>query len=492
MGTQSIAPSETVSGPSFSELQRRSAASHATSSSRRRSRRIGAAAASGLLGLTFLPLAVAHGDDWTLAPDPGSKELITGIYGYGFQGEGTAPPAVPGSIQGNQVFDWTNVTANESGKFVGYESYTNDYLGGSNNEVYVAGDVTGAGGPSVGSVFDTYTFGDGAYTNTYSAIPNGDGTATITDALQTPTGTIVIPTTFDAADGMIAYAGGVPDGIGSDTISPLGSVSVHSISGIPPLDVALQGTQTFDIDGNAKDTFTVADTPTTDVLGTYTEAVVATSPSTDGSIGDGSIFNTINFFGYDSFYSDVVSTTGGPNTITETIATPLGNSVIPLTFDAAEAEDLSNSSITLPNGAIFDPTTELGVTGVNGLPPVDVSVQGGQGFSVLVDGASAGTFTADVTNTLDEFVDSAETILVTSSTDAAIPKGSEFEIVNLGNGYESIYSDIASATAGQDVITETLVTPFGDISMPPSFDAAAGLINDMFTIFAGGDPISGI
>ena len=27
---------------------------------------------------------------------------------------------------------------------------------------------------------------------------------------------------------------------------------------------------------------------------------------------------------------------------------------------------------------------------------------------------------------------------------------------------------------------ETLVTPFGDISMPPSFDAAAGLINDMF------------
>ncbi len=77
---------------------------------------------------------------------------------------------------------------------------------------------------------------------------------------------------------------------------------------------------------------------------------------------------------------------------------------------------------------------------------MDVGVQGGQDFSVLVDGASAGTFTADVTNTLDQFVDSTETILVTSSTDAAIPKGSEFEIVNVGNGFENLYSDIASAT----------------------------------------------
>ena len=100
---------------------------------------------------------------------------------------------------------------------------------------------------------------------------------------------------------------------------------------------------------------------------------------------------------------------------------------------------------------------------------------------------ASGSFTADVTNTLDEFNDSTETILVTSSTDAATPAaGSEFEIVNLGYGFESVYSDIASATPGGDTIMETLVTPFGDFSMPPSFDAAAGLINDMFMTFAGG------
>ncbi len=39
---------------------------------------------------------------------------------------------------------------------------------------------------------------------------------------------------------------------------------------------------------------------------------------------------------------------------------------------------------------------------------------------------------------------------------------------------------------------ETLVTPFGDFSMPPSFDASAGLINDMFMIFAGGAPLGGM
>jgi hypothetical protein len=127
----------------------------------------------------------------------------------------------------------------------------------------------------------------------------------------------------------------------------------------------------------------------------------------------------------------------------------------------------------------------LNFTGVDGLPPVHVVVQGGQDFS-FVDGASTGTFTADVTNTLDEFNEATETILVTSSSDPAVlPQGSEFEIVNFGNGFESMYSDIASATAGGDTMSETFVTPLGDIPLAPGFDAAAGLFNDMFSIVAG-------
>jgi hypothetical protein len=479
-----------------------------SATTRRCSARILGAAAGGLLGLAFLPLAVAHADDWTVIPDPHSIETISGIYGHGFEGGDTAPPAVEGSIQGNQIFDWTNVTTSNTGQFFGFGSYSNDGLGGINTEVYVApvpadgpyADADYTGTPPVGSVFDTYSFGYGLYTNTYSAIPSADGHATITDTLQTPDGTIIIPTTFDAADGLVADAGGVGTGNGGSMI-PVGSMDVTSISGIPPLTVALQGSQDFaflNSAGTAIGTVGTVDTTTTDGAGVYTEAVLVTDDNGLTNIGtsaanvpaEGSIFNTINFAGLVNVYSDYVSP--GGNHYLDTLSTPLGNFVIPITFDAAKVEDLSNSSITLPNGMTFDPTTELGFTGINGLPPVDVGVQGGQDFN-FTDGASTGSFTADVTNTLDEFNDSTETILVTSSTDAALlPQGSEFEIVNFGYVFESIYSGIASATPGGDTMLETLVTPFGDISLPPSFDAAAGLINDMFMIFAGGAPLSGL
>jgi hypothetical protein len=486
MGKHSMKSGQKSSLPSPLDLRLRLAASQATSvASRRRITRNVGAAAGGLLGLAFLPLAVAHADDWTVTPDSSSTETITGIYGHGFSGGDTAPPAVAGSIQGNQIFDYTNPSG-DTGTFYGFESSSNDGLGDFNTEVYVDSDVTGTGGPAVGSIFDTYSFDDGTFANVYSDV---DGN--VTDTLESPTyGNFVIPTTFDAANGMVAYAGGVTDGIGSDEIDPVGSQSVDSINGIPPLTVAEQGTQTFGVDnssGTEIGTFNAVDTTTTDGYGTYTEGALATSSSTDGSIGEGSIFNAVDLFGYDSIYSDVVGTNGA-NTITETIVTPLGDYTVPGTFDAAQAETVSDSPITLPNGMTFDPTTELNFTGINGLPPVDVGVQGGQDFS-FVDGATTGNFTADVTNTLDRFNDSTETILVTNSTDAALPQGSEFEIVNLGNGFESVYSDIASVTAGQDVITDTLVTPLGDISITPSFDAAADLFNDLFSVIAGGGSI---
>ncbi len=498
MGKQSIEKRETASGPSILDLRLRSAARQVTSMTTRH-RRVGAVA-SGLLAMVFLPSAVAHADNWTVTPDPHSIETITGIYGHGFEGGDTAPPAVEGSIQGDQTFDWANVTSHNSGTFYGYESYSNDGLGGINTEVYVAGDVTGANGPAVGSVFDTYSYGYGSFTNTYSAVPNGAGGSTITDTLQTPSGTIVIPTSFDAANGLIADAGGVGVGNGG-TMVPVGSQDVTSISGIPPLTVALQGSQDFQFFNSAHHllgTVGTVDTTTTDGAGTYTEAVLITSDNGATNIGSGaadvpavgSIFNTIQFGNLTNVYSDYVMP--GGNHYVDILYTPLGNMWIPTLFDAASVETLSNSTITLPNGMVFDPITELGFTGINGLPPVDVGVQGGQDFN-FTDGAAAGSFTADVTNTLDEFNDSTETILVTSSTDAAVlPPGSEFEIVNFGYGFESFYSDIASPIPGGDTIMETLVTPFGDITLPPPFDAAAGLFNDMFMIFAGGAPLTGL
>ena len=511
MGKHSIEKQEKGSGPLLLDLRLRSAASEATSMTTR-CRRIGAAA-GGLLGMAFLPLAVAHADEWTITPNDTIAETITGIYGHGFSGGDTAPPAVEGSIQGNQIFDWTNVTSGQSGQFYGFESYSDDSLGGINTEVYVApvpadtatdpfsaySGVDYNGTPTIGSVFDTYSFGYGLYTNVYSAVPNGEGGSTVTDTLTTPTGTIVIPTTFDAANTMIADAGGVGTGNGGSMI-PIGTQDVTSISGIPPLTVALQGNQNFDFLNSAGTSIghvATVDTVTSDVASTYTEAVLVTK-DLSGTAGltaanvpaVGSIFNTIQFGNLTNVYSDYVTPAG--NHYLDTLYTPLGNFVIPIAFDAAKVEDLTDSAITLPNGMVFDPTTELSFTGINGLPPVDVGVQGGQDFN-FVDGASTGTFTADVTNTLDEFNDSTVTILVTSSSDAAnLPVGSEFEIVNFGYGFESFYTDLAGATAAQDIVTETLVTPFGNIEIPPSFDVAAQLIGDMFHVIAGGAAIGAL
>ena len=38
------------------------------------------------------------------------------------------------------------------------------------------------------------------------------------------------------------------------------------------------------------------------------------------------------------------------------------------------------------------------------------------------------------------------------------------------SGFENIYTDIASTAADGDVYTDTLVTPFGDVTIPVTFD----------------------
>jgi hypothetical protein len=435
----------------------------------------------------LIPATTAFADDWDV--EATGTETIAGIYGHGFNGEDTTPPVLAGTVQGDSDFAYTDTTTGDpSGSFSGIESISNAGGGAINTEVYVAGDVTGDGGPAVGSVFDTYSFADGDFVNIYSDV---DGT--VTDTLQTPIGDIALPVVFDATDGAVADAGGVLVGDGG-FMEPVGSQTVNSITGAPPLNVAPQGTQDFDFydsTHNLVGTVATDDTTTADIAGTYTEAVLVTSDNGLTNVGVvpgdvpavGSLFNTINLFGLENVYSDLVETNGA-NVISDTLETVAGNVTIPMTFDAAQVESISDSQIVLPDGFTFTPTDDLNYTGINGLPPLDVAVQGGQDFS-YTDGATSGSFTADVTNSLDALGDSTETILVTSPGGTDLPAGSEFEIVTIGDtGLESLYSDIASAS-GQDVISETLETPLGDVTLPPSFDAAAGLATDAFNIIAG-------
>jgi hypothetical protein len=452
-------------------------------STRRGNARILGAAAGGLLGVALVPAAAALADGYTVTPD--GTETITGIYGNGLGSAGTAPPAVGGSMQGFQTFSYTDSATGTTGTLTGDENTFSDGFDDSNMEVVVTSS-SGADAPPVGSVFDTFTFGDSGYANIYSDVPSENG-GVITDTWLTPDGSYSVPLTFAAANIPIADAPGVPLADGDYFVPIASSDKLISINGLPPIDMALQASQHFAVDGatgNPLGTFAGDEVTTTDIAGTYTEAVLVTKDLTGAAYDPpvGSVLNTITLDGWSNYYSDLTSTTGGSNTITDTVVSPSGQDyTIPTAFDAATAE--TPVSVTLPDGDIIaaDPSSAEVFNGVNGLPPLDIGVQGGQEFDLLSSaGTTLGTFDADETKTIDSFGDVAQALLVTKDLSGdSLPVGSVIETLSLGGGFENIYTDVASTVAGGDVYTDTLVTPLGDFGIP----IASGMIADLGSDF---------
>ncbi len=74
----------------------------------------------------------------------------------------------------------------------------------------------------------------------------------------------------------------------------------------------------------------------------------------------------------------------------------------------------------------------------------------------------------------------------TSAEAAALPAaGSVYDVFNLGNGIENIYTAIPGVSGAADTVTDTLVTPWGDLNLDSLFgsiDAVAALNpGDAFT-----------
>ncbi len=62
------------------------------------------------------------------------------------------------------------------------------------------------------------------------------------------------------------------------------------------------------------------------------------------------------------------------------------------------------------------------------------------------------------------------------ATTALPTVGSVYDVFNLGNGYENVYTDLASSTGGADTVSDELITPFGNYNLDSLFgniDAAA-------------------
>jgi hypothetical protein len=283
----------------------------------------------------------------------------------------------------------------------------------------------------------------------------------------------------------------------------------------------------------------------TDLLGlTNTEFTVGgVTPATGDSASDlptvGSVYDEFNLgSGYENIYTAIPGTAGGADTVTDTLVTPFGNvnldslfgsidAAAPLqpgdAFTGLEAGDSSIGADAFSIGGVtLDPTLAAGGEGFDPValltasPPV-LDIGGGfldgaplapqQSFDFFSGTGSGATDVGTISTgeTVTDLAGLTNTELVVESATAAsgadasdLPlKGSVFDAFNLGNGYENVYTAIPltvlpnGAAGGSDTVTDTLVTPFGNVNLDSLFsgvDAAAGpQPGDAFTGLEAGD-----
>jgi hypothetical protein len=229
---------------------------------------------------------------------------------------------------------------------------------------------------------------------------------------------------------------------------------------------------------------------------------------------------------------------GASDTVTDTLVTPFGNvnldslfgnidAAAPLqpgdAFTGLEAGDSSiGADAFTVGGTTFDPITSAGTEGydtvfqVIGAPPLleigggtpdiggttlpivpqDFDVYSGSGSSATEVGSIVGN--EDVTDLLG-LTNTEFTVASVTGTSSDLPTaGSVYDVFNLGDGIENVYTAIPGVDGGADTITDTLVTPLGNINLDSLFggiDAVSALNpGDAFTggLFAATAAVSAI
>jgi hypothetical protein len=144
----------------------------------------------------------------------------------------------------------------------------------------------------------------------------------------------------------------------------------------------------------------------------------------------------------------------------------------------------------------FDYTQETGYTPTTeytaGDPPLYQSVLGYDRFDWVDETHSTtnnpdvvGTFNADTYYTSTSWGWSNSELLVDDAqggpTGTAPEVGSVIDTTNFGSGFENVYTDLVGAgTNGANLITDVFDTPFGDFTIPTTFDAAALALGSYF------------
>jgi hypothetical protein len=334
---------------------------------------------------------------------------------------------------------------------------------------------------------------------------------------------------------------------GFDLVSPLNAapplltLGGGTILGILPL--ATQNFEVFDPSTGADLGSVDTNEAVTSLFGfTNAEFTVASDTAAAGGSDSalptvGSVYDAFNLGnGYENIYTAIPSTTGGPDTVTDIFVTPNGDinldslfgsidAAAPLqpgdAFSGLEVGDISSAPDAFTIGGVtldptlaaggegFDPVTPLASSppllelggGSLGNPATDGGDFATQSFDVYSGSGSGATEVGSITTGEDitQLLGLTNTQLIVSGATAAngadassLPTvGSVYDAFNLGSGYENVYTAIPGASGGADTVTDTLVTPFGNVNLDSLFsgiDAGAPMQpGDAFTGLEAGD-----
>jgi hypothetical protein len=228
---------------------------------------------------------------------------------------------------------------------------------------------------------------------------------------------------------------------------------------------------------------------------------------------DGTVYSITNLgSGYANVYEAIPNADGtAASSITDTFVTPFGDINVPTTYDAiaplspatalealgnlSTAPGVSDNAFTIA-GTTFDPGADgfsiPQVPNVFSVAPLlnfgagslDISGSGSpeatQNFEVFANGGDVGSVQTSVMYSdllgLDSTQFTIQSVTPTAGGNDLPAVGTVYSVTDLGSGYENVYEAIPNAdgTAASS-ITDTVVTPFGNIDLSTPYDAIAHL-----------------
>lgn len=305
--------------------------------------------------------------------------------------------------------------------------------------------------PTDGTVYSITNLG-GGFANVYVAVPNADGTAasSITNTFVTPFGNFDLPTPYDA---IAPLDPGVP-------LEALGNAS--GISGLSDNAFTI-GDTTFDPGSDGIDIpMPLSLSSFAPLLRLEASALNISGSGLDGTqaeqeftvYADGTDAGTVHTF---LWYSDVLGidstqfTVGAIDPATSTLESALAAD---LDFSSADftAADLANAlaanSDILHYGSGDITSNDVLIS----LLPSDLNLAG-----------------SDITN------DDIASVLNNISLAGLPTVGTVYSVTDFGGGFANVYEATPGTGGGSASITNTLVTPFGNLNLPTTFDATAPL-----------------